>query len=110
MTRSENIERLEAVIGSEARLELSRQFGGTPISVPKTMRRDHAIPLVIGWRAAQVLAEAFGGSKINVPTPFSRTAIRHAEARRLRAEGMTVVKIARSLGYTTRYVRKILNG
>jgi hypothetical protein len=108
MTRSECIEQLEAAIGDEALLALSREYGGTPVYIPMTMPTDHSLPLVLGWRAAKALSEAFGGDRIDVPAMVTQTT--HQQIRRRRREGATVVELAREFGYSTRQVRRITNG
>lgn len=107
MLRSEVTEQLEEAIGEEAMLALSRAFGGTPLYIPKTPSKDHALPLAIGWRATEALSAAFGGERIDIPAMVARTT--HEQIRRRRREGMTVVELAREFGYSTRQVRRIVN-
>lgn len=101
-------ELLESVIGHDALIALCRAYGGTPLYVPQAVPADHILPLVIGCGAARALSEVFGGDRIDVPAMVAQTT--HAQIRRLRAEGVTTVELARRFGYSVRQVRRIVNG
>ncbi len=92
---------LETLIGEEAFVRLAEAFGGTRLSVPRKLGRDHPIAKAIGLDAARRLVERYAPDVIRVPLA------REQRARHYRALGLSHAKIAKALGITEPAVNKL---
>lgn len=102
---SDLLDRIAELIGEEAALRLSVQFGGLQLYIPTTSRLKEAAELVrtIGDVAARTLARQFGGTTMMVPIG------RRAHILQLAKRGEKRHEIASLVGCTERYVYKVLN-
>ncbi|MBF6559117.1 MAG: helix-turn-helix domain-containing protein [Candidatus Binataceae bacterium] len=98
------LEELIAVMGTPAAARLVAAFGGTRLYVPQTPDAGDALSGAVGHEAAIALAQIYGGDRLEVPNPTPRR-VRIAQ---MRADGISVDAIARSLGCTRRRVFQVL--
>jgi len=97
------------VIGVESAAHLARDFGGRRVYIPAKASATDQIARSIGLAAARSLARLYGGDRVMIPADPDR-AIRRARIIALRARGLSVSRIARTLGCTERYVYKVFSG
>lgn len=102
--RSSMLDEIIGLIGHEAAARLVAAFGGTRIYVPQFPEPDDTLSDSIGHHAALMLARIYGGDRIEVPNPTPR----RIRIIALRADGLSVDAIARSLGCTRRRVFQVL--
>ena len=102
--RSSVLDEISGLIGHEAATRLVAAFGGTRIYVPQFPEPDDTLSDSIGYHAALTLAQMYGGDRIEVPNPPPR----RVKIIELRAGGLSVDAIARSLGCTRRRVFQVL--
>jgi Mor family transcriptional regulator len=95
------------VIGNPAADKLITHFGGRRLYIPMVPARGKQIPRSIGMRAAIAMARAFGRERILIPATCDQER-RRARIFAMRANGISVSRIARELGCTERYVYKVL--
>jgi hypothetical protein len=93
-----------SLIGIDRAARLIAAFGGMRVYVPHTPEPDDTLSNTIGHDAALTLAKIYGGDSIDVPNPTTRR-IRIIE---LRASGVSIDVIARSLRCTRRRVFQVL--
>lgn len=97
---------IASAIGEEAAHLLAKHFGGTRLSIPRTIDAEHRIAIAIGAAHAARLAEFYGGSSLDVP----KRAHRQARVRELhRAGTLTIAAIALETGYSERQVYRLLS-
>lgn len=100
------LRRLAEVVGPAAAVKLAEAFGGEEDwYIPKTATVDHPFVGVIGLDRMEALSTAMGGTTIEIPRGVFRDL---KKARILEATG-TNREIARGVGATQRYVRRIRN-
>ena len=100
---------LETIIGRRLTMALASSTTAGTVYVPLHPKPTHKLVQVIGMAATAKLTEAFGGRSVRIPVCDQvRRAGRDAEIRKLAAEGLTQVEIARRFGMTDRAVRYIL--
>lgn len=92
------------LLGEDSTLKLVQAYGGTRLSVPKTMPQTHALRDLLGDDGFALLFQYFGGSEIPVPI-----------ARRWRFDiykkrGITRREIARHLGCSEKTVYAYFRG
>jgi Mor family transcriptional regulator len=102
------IDDITRVIGIEPAAHLARDFGGRRVYIPATATAKDQIARSIGLAAAIRLARLYGGDRVMIPADPER-AIRRARIIALRARGLSVSRIARTLGCTERYVYKVFS-
>lgn len=95
------------VIGSPAADKLIARFGGRRLYIPMVPEPGNLLPRSIGMRAATAMARAFGRERILIPATCDQ-ARRRARIFAMRANQISVSRIARELGCTERYVYKVL--
>lgn len=95
------------VIGSPAADKLIARFGGRRLYIPMVAAPGDLLPRSIGMRAAMAMARAFGRERILIPATCDQ-ARRRARIFAMRANQISVSRIARELGCTERYVYKVL--
>jgi hypothetical protein len=95
-------------IGEEAALTLCRTFGGERVEFPANPRPDHRVCRVVGVDAARRLGELYMGDRIDVPLAVD--VVRWHDARRLRAEGMSIGEICRRVYASRSFVRGAVRG
>jgi hypothetical protein len=101
------LDELAELIGRPGALALCALYGGRRLYIPATVDPAHPLVLLLGDLMAGRLAARFGRETIDVPLP-PVTAARAAEARRLRAQLLTLDEIADELGVTRRSVCRLL--
>jgi len=94
-------------IGGDAADKLIADFGGRRLYIPRAPARGDLITRSIGLLAALTMARVFGGDRILIPATCSH-ARRRARIVTLRAEHVSISRIARELRCTERYVYKVL--
>jgi hypothetical protein len=102
--RNSMINQLTELIGLEGASQLVAAYGGTRIYIPQTAEPEDTLSESIGHSAACALARMYGGERIEVPNPPPRR-LRILE---LRATGLSIDAIARSLGCTRRRVFQVM--
>lgn len=95
------------LIGWAAADKLIEQFGGRRLYIPRAPVRGNPIPRSIGMRAAKAMGRQFGCERIFIPATCDR-ARRRARIFAMRANNISVSRIARELRCTERYVYKVL--
>jgi hypothetical protein len=91
-------------IGDDAASKLVADFAGTRLYVPHVLKQEDPIARSIGFPAAQKLARIYGGDRMDVPNPTGR----REHIRAMRASGLTIESIARTLHCTSRRVYQVL--
>lgn len=99
-------------VGRAAALAFADRFGGGAIYVPRpeAIRQDHEWAILIGLEEARLLAIALSpGETWRVPHgPRGASAMARAEIRRMRAAGVTIREIARTVRVDERTVYREL--
>jgi hypothetical protein len=98
------LQNLIDLIGHDAATALIAAFGGTRVYVPQVPEPEDTLSALIGHLPACALAQIFGGDRIEVPNPPPRR-MRILE---LRANGLTINVIARTLACTRRRVFQVI--
>ena len=93
------------LIGDAAALRLVAAFGGLRIYIPAQPKPDQALWQAVGESAAHLLAERYGSAEVEIP---SGAALRSKKIAILAAR-CSGRQIARDIGATERYVRKVRN-
>lgn len=109
LSRESLISDITRVIGMRATSHLARDFGGRRVYIPAKVSSRDQITRSIGLGAAARLARSFGGDRVMIPAHPDRV-LRRAQIVALRTAGVSVSRIARTLGCTERYVYKVLSG
>ena len=100
---------LVTVLGEAAAFRLVERRGGGRLIVPKKVHPDHRLMDELGFKGFADLVAAYGSMVLELPKYDSvLRQIRHERVRKLRAEGMTVDRVAVATGYTRRQVFNIL--
>ncbi len=94
-------------IGEEAADKLVADFGGRRIYIPITPAAGDLVTSSIGLVAATAIARVFGGDRLLIPSTNHQTR-RRAQILAMRAERMSISRIAHELRCTERYVYKVL--
>lgn len=105
--------KLADLIGSDnaiALIEQARQGKGKRhIYVPLRPKPENNLVQVIGMEAAKKLAQVYGGQEIQIPKcKVIDRAQRTAEIKRMAADGITRVNIAKHFGMSARQVWSLL--
>jgi len=98
------------IIGLEAVEKLVLAYGGTRLTVPKTMHEGHRLAKLLGLEFAQRLSENYALERFDVPTANVATkAIRNRRIRELnRRDKVSVRLLARQFDLSERQVWSIL--
>lgn len=102
--RPSMLQNLIELIGHDGAAALVAAFGGTRVYVPQAPEPADTLSELIGHLPACALAQIFGGDRLEVPNPPPRQ-MRILE---LRAKGVTINAIARTLGCTRRRVFQVI--
>jgi hypothetical protein len=95
---------LVSLIGIDGAARLIGAFAGMRLYVPHTPAPDDSLSELIGHDAARALAQVYGGDRIDIPNPTPR----RIQIIDLRASGVSIDGIARSLHCTRRRVFQVL--
>jgi hypothetical protein len=95
---------IASLIGLDHAARLISAFGGMRLYVPRSPEPDDTLSELIGSAAACALARIYGGDRIDVPNPTPR----RIQIIELRASGVSIDVIARSLHCTRRRVFQVL--
>ncbi len=106
-TRSSLYDQLENSIGDGAADKLIADFGGRRLYIPMAPMPGDLVSRSIGLAAATAMARIFGGDRLLIPVT-SDHARRRVRIIALRAEQVSISRIAHQLGCTERYVYKVL--
>ena len=94
-------------IGGDAADKLIADFGGRRFYIPRAPAPGDRITRSIGLPAALAMARAFGGDRILLPVTSSHLR-RRARIVAMRADHVSISRIALKLRCTERYVYKVL--
>lgn len=98
------VRRIAAVIGAKEALRLVEVFGGTEDHhIPKNASPDHPFARVIEYKDLQKLCNALGPCRLEIPRGI------HLKPKKLQIleAGGSSREVARKLGVSQRYVRKV---
>jgi Mor family transcriptional regulator len=98
---------IERAIGDKLADKLIADFGGQRLYIPHAPALYDRVTTSIGLRGALRMARAFGGDRIVVPVTID-LARRRAQILAMRADQISISRIARRLRCSERYVYKIL--
>ena len=101
---SEMLKDLIKVIGHERAARIVAAHGGTRLYIPQMPTPTDSLSDLVGYEAACALARTFGGDRIEVPNPTAR----RLQIIELRASGLSIDVIARTLRCTRRRVFQVL--
>jgi len=101
------LDELVTLIGRPGALALCALYGGSRLYVPAEPTATHPLVVLLGDLLVGRLAARYHGAAIEIPRPPIAEA-RQAEARRLRAEGLTIREIAGALDVNERTVWRLL--
>ncbi len=102
--RGSLLKEIVSVIGTERAARLVAAFGGMRLYIPHYPEPEDALSELIGNAAACALAQLYGGDRIDVPNPNPR----RIQILELRASGISIDGIARSVHVTRRRVFQVL--
>jgi hypothetical protein len=105
--RSSLYDQLEHSIGDGAADKLIADFGGRRLYIPMAPTAGDLVSRSIGLVAATAMARIFGGDRLLIPVT-SDHARRRVRIVALRAEHLSIARIAHQLMCTERYVYKVL--
>jgi Mor family transcriptional regulator len=94
-------------IGGDAADKLIADFGGRRLYIPIAPSPKGSITRSIGLLAALAMARVFGGDRLFIPSTSAHLR-RRARILAMRADGVSISRIARALRCTERYVYKVL--
>lgn len=100
------IDNIARLTGAGAAARLVAEFGGGRLYIPEKPSPGDSITQAIGYVAAMRLASVFGGERVWLPSDAGRALSLRIAA--LRAQGLSVARIARRVGCSERYVYKVL--
>jgi hypothetical protein len=95
---------LVSLIGNQGAARLIAAFGGMRVYVPHSPEPDDTLSENIGHETAVMLSQVYGGDRIDIPNPTPR----RSRIIELRATGVSIDVIARSLRGTRRRVFQVL--
>jgi hypothetical protein len=103
-----SLQRLARLVGPSATLALVAHFGGTEKNyIPKVLPDDHKFYVCLSPEQMLKLMNEFAGKNLEIPRLYRRGFIKQ---RILDAKGNNNQTIAREVGCSARYVRKVRNG
>ena len=94
-------------VGEDAADKLIADFGGRRLYVPMAPAPGDQIARSIGLRGAMAMAHTFGSDRILVPVTSNHLR-RRVRIVAMRADNVSISRIARELRCTERYVYKVL--
>ncbi|MGH7814536.1 MAG: hypothetical protein ACREQI_11125 [Candidatus Binataceae bacterium] len=94
-------------VGEHAAVRLIADFGGRRVYVPVAPAAGDLLSRSIGLPAARSLARHFGGERVPIPSSAVHAA-RRPGILAMRAQGVSISRIAHQLRCTERYVYKVL--
>ncbi|QIO60672.1 transposase family protein [Rhizobium leguminosarum] len=100
----ENLKPYVEAIGEELTLKFIMRFGGSPVYLSVDPKDDSDVVEVLGTDGMKALAKSFGRGQIG-RVPIAR----EWTVRKLKAQGLSVLAIARELRVADETVRRILN-
>lgn len=103
-----SVEDIAETIGVRLALKIVQAFGGLEVSFPRRPDDGHPVIIALGRRDGYEICKYMGGSTVSVPHCRPPRNAR-AQIARLEAEGLSRGEIARRLGLTQRWVRKLAN-
>ncbi|TCT37445.1 helix-turn-helix domain-containing protein [Martelella mediterranea] len=103
-----SIEEIGEAIGMRLALKIVAVFGGREIKFPGNPSDNHPVIVALGKEDGYKVCNYMAGGTLSVPHCRPRRNAK-AEIQRLEAEGLTRGEIARRLGITQRWVRKMAN-
>lgn len=95
-------------LGMRVALALIQHFGGLEVKFPAAPKPDHPVILALGEADGLALCQFLSGAQIYVPHARPARSVR-ADVMRMEACGMDRTAIARTLGVSTRHVRRMAN-
>jgi Mor family transcriptional regulator len=105
--RSSLFHQIGCSIGDDAADKLIADFGGRRLYIPIAPSPGDLVSRSIGLIAALQMARLFGGDRVMVPTGAGR-ARRRARILAMRADHVSISRIAHELRCTERHVYKVL--
>ncbi len=94
-------------IGVDGAMSLVEHLGGLEYYIPVQATEDHELARVLGMSLFQRLARSHGGQRIAIPRdPYASAA--KGQIMTLAEQGIDARTIARQVGVTQRYVRRVL--
>ncbi len=102
--RTSTLDHLAGLVGNDGAARLVAAYGGTRIYIPQEPLVADALCQLLGHDALCKLAAIYGGDRIEIPNPPPRR-LRILE---LRASGLSIDAIARSLHCTRRRVFQVM--
>ena len=107
MTRPTLYDQIGHSIGDDAADKLIADFGGRRLYIPLAPAPGGSITRSIGLPAALAMARAFGGDRLLIPVTSAHTR-RRVRIVAMRADHVSISRIAQELRCTERYVYKVL--
>jgi len=108
ITLPDSIQEIAETIGLRLALRIVQEFGGMDVEFPARPHDEHPIIAALGKDDGYAICEYMNGQSFSVPVCKVPRNWR-AEIKRLEAEGLSRGEIARRLGITQRWVRKVAN-
>lgn len=99
------------LIGLPAALRLVEARGGRRLYVPAGVAPEHALVQIVGEAAAAELCRAYAGECLEIPRAVGyATAVRNADIRQRRSQGVSQSTLAGEHRLTERQIRNIQGG
>ncbi|HAS88138.1 MAG TPA: RNA helicase [Desulfovibrio sp.] len=101
------LQELADTIGDEAALILAEEFGGVGEYIPKVATKKHKFAKFLGMERMGILCSTYGGVYMTIPRGVNLDPLKPQIKEMLGKQSGR--SIARELGCSERYVRKIAN-
>jgi Mor family transcriptional regulator len=99
------------LIGLPAALRLVEARGGRRLYIPSGAAPEHALVQIVGEEAAAALCRAYAGECLEIPRAVGyATAVRNADIRQRRRQGVSQSTLAGEHRLTERQIRNIQGG
>lgn len=103
-----SIDMIAETIGVRLALKIVEVYGGVEVSFPSRPHDEHPVIVALGKDDGYAICKYMNGNTLSVPHCRPPRSAR-ADIARMEAEGRSDREIARQLGLTQRWVRKVLN-
>lgn len=103
-----SLQDIAETLGVRVALKLIENFGGTEQKFPKKPGDDHPVLVALGKQDGVALCNYLSGGTLYIPHARKRANLQQ-QILALRAQGKNAPEIARALGISQRWVRRMLN-
>ena len=103
-----NFQTLVELVGELGAQALCREYGGTGLYIPSTIKEDHPLAKLLGLGPARNFSAMYGGEEFPIPLGAPGACTKRAHIIKLfKSGGLTRRAIAREVGCTERWVSEV---